>query len=99
MQNHTPLPWIVSTQNERLILSAKGDAVATVLAGIPFAEQDANAAFIVTACNAYPELVEALQNVLADASRALETRTVADMDFAVVHIEQSARAALDKLPK
>ena len=65
----TPLPWHVGIkQAEQIIYDGKGWAVAnaTVYHGkADGAETRANAAYIVAACNAYPQLVAALREVCA----------------------------------
>jgi len=62
MREHTPGPWRVSGQE---ILSGKGSSIVCI--GTVFhspgimepGEREANAAFIVKACNGYKELVDA----------------------------------------
>lgn len=94
---HTPLPWTVDysgscalgimDSQDRLLFSSG-------LANEDGDEDEANAAFIVRAVNAFPALVEALENILADCQTADERRTSADLDFAVFHAIEYARTAL-----
>ena len=74
---HTPLPWREKYYGAPDIVSAKGEHICTVdtddwnenQADMEEANQiknEANAEFIVKACNAYPKLVEASQFFLSD---------------------------------
>jgi hypothetical protein len=75
---HTPTPWQVDSGDELAIQSVEGGAqIATVLGPDDFLcrdddddevfeeECEANAAFIVRACNAHDDLVAALKSALA----------------------------------
>jgi hypothetical protein len=74
----SPLPWtfgaltLANPGRERMIRSAEDVLVARMYCGwgghpsIP--EMDANARYIVTACNAFPELLELLRSIRRDAS-------------------------------
>ena len=71
MSKHTPGPWHVgeveeidpedSQENGINIMSAEGYYIAGVIGGFSDGVQEANAAFIVRACNAHDELVAALR--------------------------------------
>lgn len=56
----TPLPWQVNAEHEQI---TKADWPGTIIAAPFTANQDweANAAYIVRACNLYPELANALE--------------------------------------
>ncbi len=57
--NHTPTPW---HQDERVFITGPDENMAIVKClGMDDRKREANAAFIVTACNAHERLVEALQ--------------------------------------
>lgn len=57
--NHTPTPWIAG---ESVISKDKKAILQMECEGLPF---KANAAFIVTACNAHEDLIEALTAIKA----------------------------------
>lgn len=57
---HTKLPWHVHHRNPLVLQAADGNIALMNLAR-PSEESEANAAFIVTACNSHAELVEALE--------------------------------------
>lgn len=85
---HTPTPWKVVRLSDLIgVLDANGFGVADL---VPPSNRDtsnnaANAAFIVTACNAHDELVAAL-------------RRIESGDFeGSGHAKQIARAALQKV--
>jgi hypothetical protein len=66
MTEHTPLPWICDSEG---ILPISRDGI-SVVARIPNhpdnkANWDADAAYIVKACNAFPDLVKALEEIAA----------------------------------
>lgn len=62
---HTPTPWINDNSDtrydERRILGFHGELIANVMTE---KMKDANAAFIVTACNSHEELVSVLKNLV-----------------------------------
>ena len=60
---HTPTPWKISTITADEVSSEKG--VVCECFGVTQEEEFANAAFIVRACNAHDELVEACKISLA----------------------------------
>ncbi len=64
---HTNLPW--SVESDGISLTMCDQCVATAIApdGASMDEQRANAAFIVRACNAYADLVAALEEIVARA--------------------------------
>ncbi len=58
MTQHTPLPWIARTENDFCdIATADEQGIEIVHAVL----RKSDAEYIVTACNAYPKLVEALE--------------------------------------
>ena len=71
-QKHTPTPWAIKRTEDWATLSVSivdsdGQEVATITPrGSTPDEMEANAAFIVTACNSHDALVEALEMLLAD---------------------------------
>jgi hypothetical protein len=82
MSNHTPTPWFVGAQNDALYIIDRKPRPSTddiapnqdvcVVAktynqGRATGREDANAAFIVRACNAHNDLVAALKNLVAMA--------------------------------
>lgn len=71
--NHTPTPWqldlepIAPIDGSKLLISKDRGAIAEVtLNWIPRGMNEANAQFILTACNAQDDLVEALHKILHD---------------------------------
>lgn len=81
---HTPTPWINDNSDtrydERRILGFHGELIANVMTE---KMKDANAAFIVTACNAHDELVSALTNLLFHAEEFTELPTNASNAIAM----------------
>lgn len=66
---HTPLPWstngtFVWITSDNTEIGKRGEDLAFVPAGENSTEREANAAYIVKACNAFPDLVEALKELL-----------------------------------
>lgn len=66
---HTELPWKIAKHCATLIEGESGRNVGTVggvqsNAELTLFENEANAAYIVKACNLFPELVEALADIL-----------------------------------
>lgn len=58
MGEHSPLPWKIEAKAPALILTASDEGVAVAYITL------ANAAYIVQACNAFPQLKAAIQSVL-----------------------------------
>lgn len=92
---HTPTPWNVLSPKGTLcawrIVSNDDCNVAFVAQRLSNAEADANAAFIVTACNAHDELVAALRNLEAELHLAYD-----DVPAGVDACMAQARAVLRK---
>ncbi len=67
---HTSLPWRVDPAHMADIIGGDGRDVAETTLSVgyrrPPAEQLANAAFIVTACNSHHDLLEALKDLVAN---------------------------------
>lgn len=57
MSKHTPIPWSVDHNCTSFIIDADGVTVAQV-------EDDADAEFIVRACNSHDDLLEALKELV-----------------------------------
>ena len=69
---HTPTPWNL---NGRHIDAEKGNKLIVSLRSEHDAENLANAAFIVRACNSHDALVEALENAKAEIISEIDTNT------------------------
>jgi hypothetical protein len=104
-QPGTPLPWYANGFNIKSgLATGRGNRIIIVTAkdlGLfgTAAERDANAAYIVTACNAYPGLVAALEAVTDSLEAELLAKGTYDvprkMDRDMADVRQ-ARAALAK---
>lgn len=66
MSKHSEIYWTQAIFDKSRILGRDGNLVASTGTKRPGAEDHANAAYIVKACNAFPALVEALGNLLRD---------------------------------
>lgn len=84
----TPTPWRLSEQYSLTVEYKIGDYVATMCGLRDKAE--ANAAFIVRACNAHDELVAALEGTI-------DCLTVHELDCARDGLKNAERAARDAL--
>lgn len=80
MTVHTPTPWFLAgseIHDRPTTYDANGARTGSTPNSIaevhvmPFGEQDANAAFIVHACNNHARLVEVLEEVLEERDRAV----------------------------
>ena len=60
--NHTPTPWAVDSDN-RFVVGPEGQSIFSGLALDDNNESEANAAFIVKACNCHERLVKLLERV------------------------------------
>jgi hypothetical protein len=91
---HTPTPWY--TELDRSIRADDGDGHVALLAGSDFnvATEEANAAFIVRACNAHDALVAALRELIDDADNSGVTAHFKGRGFD--ESIEKARAALAK---
>ncbi|WP_036305437.1 hypothetical protein [Methylopila sp. 73B] len=99
MSAHTPTPWAVCGSDEhwidikparekrRISLSIATVATCTV-------DAEANAAFIVRACNAHDDLVAALKAMVSDAVELAESGDAGFWDAEKVPAVIAARAAL-----
>ena len=106
MSQHTPTPWTVDealARDNRVISGPNGEVVVEVAATLDHDstsdllvdhERDANAAFIVRACNAYDDLLAALREIV----RLADANATDQHDMAVVraYAVDAARAALRK---
>ncbi len=76
MDNHSSLPWKIGAKAPTLILTAYDEGVAVAT---PHGRKTplrieitlANAAYIVQACNAFPDLVKALEDTISASERAI----------------------------
>ena len=111
MSKHTPGPWRledwVDAGNGARVMAADGGPVcrvdgATAWAGVAGTgvrtsrERDANAAFIVQACNSHDELLEALEELVRineEHNAAVEAVTGRPLNWKDTYLER-ARAAL-----
>lgn len=99
MSEHTPVPWertILSDGVESEIVNQNGQVIATTSVDAPetIQEHEANAEFIVRACNAHQVLLDALKVALDNSRRRSEGRgkwTVKDQEA-----HDALRAALAK---
>ena len=95
---HTPTPWNYSSG---MVWAGRGEEIAVARAArddeaTSPCERDANAEFIVRACNAHDELLEALRSIVVDADRLIaETPRHALSQPYTVLLDQ-ARAAIAK---
>ena len=89
---HTNLPWGVGREFGTVVASAEPDYVLVRCQENKLERIRANAAYIVLACNAYPELVRALKIMIAHAS---ETYPHFESERGKIDI-QNAKAALEK---
>lgn len=71
MKTHTPTPWRLHERSNRAIIAPTGHLIAEVTMCNKHikteddrSETEANAAFIVTACNVHDDLVKALKDML-----------------------------------
>ena len=100
----TPLPWYQHTSADQfkkpVIVSRPGAGRGCVTRIVEFPSnlscEQANAAYIVHACNAYPELVAALRECLTDDGAAAERNHTNAMQR-LAAINEAARAGLAKL--
>lgn len=66
MTEHSPLPWFVPIHLEGPTITDKSEGIiADIDLGLSPEVDQANAAYIVKACNAYPELVKALEQAVS----------------------------------
>lgn len=96
----TPLPWAMSEDldhNDNPYVSVESKAGHGVIYVSDHAEREdrQDAAYIVTACNAYPDLVEALKLALGELSQAPMILTVEECEE-LDRVANVARAALAK---
>jgi len=75
MTRHTPTPWRLSPESPRIIKPDYSRCLIASAMGHPNSgfypsdeEADANAAFIVVACNAHDELVATLSRLVAEST-------------------------------
>ena len=79
-RKHSPLPWKVSGQ-DLLCVKENNDLLAEVYSPVDqFVTPEANAAFIVLACNSHYDLVEALNNAVTDLYDGIPTGSVDAFD-------------------
>ena len=95
MMTHTPTPWTVEPGDSILKILSGGHRIADV-GDAPYwqrftAEHEANAAFIVRACNAHDALVAALDEMLT--SHSMENVGV-KASMCRLNAKKQARAAL-----
>ncbi len=64
MNKHTPLPWKIRKESDGVIAIWATDGREYPYLGELRLENEANAEYIATACNAYPELIEALAELV-----------------------------------
>lgn len=92
--SHTALPWKVESESSaNYVIGADGMTVALII--MPRTPFRANAAYIVKACNAYPEMLEALRGLSGAASLALKFGDDSDLRTA----RDNARAVLAEIEK
>ncbi len=75
---HSPLPWVHYPKDNIIVSTGDGRIMDCQCRSVTVEEEvrDANAAFVVKACNAYPGLVSAIQ-----AIRDFDTGTWLQMNF------------------
>ena len=91
---HTPTPWYTGKYSMQCGAAADhiysrqsrepSEGIARCYAWVGRGEAEANASFIVRACNAHDELVEALKDAAFSLSKIAVMRTVAEYDEADV---------------
>jgi len=96
---HTPGPWTVDPNRPTEIVVASDGAV---VASTDFfgdgavTAVEANAAFIVRACNAHPALIEALEYIAGHASMARHHANQRGWIASLENVEKAARDAIAK---
>jgi len=102
-QNHTPTPWSINRKIKRFIdAGEKGDGLICVCSCDPIGERDraigeADARFIVRACNSHTELVEALKDAeFLLRKLAINWKEAGSMTDSALRSADDARAALQK---
>lgn len=94
MSKHSPLPWRTLLPNDTLIVSATGVETAQTLGDYHAGDADvmeADAAFIVRACNSHHDLLEALRYYASPEAWTVNQVEGADGDYGA-----KARAAIAK---
>lgn len=92
---HTPVPWTVEPGLRQRILAPNGEPVALPCSGTTVSAPD-NARFIVRACNAHEELLEALKGLVESINlRPLNIRR----DFSMFNYHNAALKAIEKAEK
>ncbi|MBZ5673735.1 MAG: hypothetical protein LAP61_05755 [Acidobacteriia bacterium] len=97
---HTPTPWLIEPPSMGFsqITGANGELVFGLAAGGPSEKQpdavcEANAALIVRAVNSHAELLEALENLVADMTSSAELKLYISEDDETI---KAARIAIAK---
>ncbi len=71
---HTPLPWESVTRDHKAIVRTVADShvgkIAVMQSRNPLQVDEANAAYIVQACNNYPDALKALKAIVRVADQA-----------------------------
>lgn len=104
MTAHTPTPWVRDPRSGRTTMVYSDDATGSAIADCApsmvhrsQAECEANAAFIVRACNAHDELVEALSALLSLHGTPHQDEWLNPQAFKFAQdVTDKARAALSK---
>lgn len=106
--SHTPTPWFINgpwhiqSQTDIEGYRANGEpipALPKIIAKLtPIVEREANAAFIVRACNAHEELVKALRYALECLEEVKEDEPLYHFyHYGAVSVDEQARTVLRKV--
>ena len=99
-RKHSELPWTVITDGETLKIKwFNGGSIANAMFTNLNRERlpaEANAAFIVTACNAHYDLVEALEEMISKLEIAARLECSEPFDIEKLPLVKKGRTALSK---
>ncbi len=99
-QNHTPGPWRTWTDGGHIsVIEVKNPLEICAVTLYKDGRHNANADFIVRACNSHAELVEALERLQTATTKMLAggyNRGLAEMHNDIGNAGEAARAALQK---
>jgi hypothetical protein len=96
MTEHTILPWAI--EDDQASISARGGedwiADCNQLNGLSYEECEANASYIVKACNAFPDLVKALEEIADPLNLKLQGVGLARAIYLINRMSSTAKQAL-----